>query len=198
MKFLAIAVITLILLLIPCQSVLAQSASMPLPGLVVKDADGKVIGQVAGFHKGIDNDNVYPFIVLNVEGTLAYLYVRPYGFMDRVGSEGDDIGGGSVFFSNTGCEGDAYVNAVHPGSLEAWFSGANFGVVGPDPITGEYKLYRSTSMTPENPSIGSAWFTGMCANGPWSGDLLPAEEVTPNPLAGFHGGLSISGGDKLP
>jgi hypothetical protein len=48
LKFCTVSVFTLILLLVSCQSVLAQSASMPIPGLVVKDADGKVMGRVVG------------------------------------------------------------------------------------------------------------------------------------------------------
>jgi len=199
MRLIASAAVTLMFVLVPCQTAFAQSASMPVPGLVVKDSDGKVIGQVAGFHEGKTNDNVYPFIVLNVEGQLAYLYFRPYGLIDRVASEVGDPGGGSVFFWNADCVGDAFVNSVHPGSLEAWSSGVNFGVAGPNPITGEFKLYRSTTLTPTLTGVGSYWGTGNCITPvSFSLDLLPAEEVLPNPLLGFHGPLTLSGGDKLP
>ena len=206
MKLFAGATVTLMLVLVPCQTVLAQSAAMPLPGLVILDADGKVMGQVAGFQTVAAA--IHPFVVLNVDGKLAYLFFRSYGLIDRVASLGSATGGATVYFSSTSCTGDAYVNGVGETSLE-WLSGNSYGVAGPDFTTGTYKLYRSTTLTVAAEQLYSKWQGGVCipfSSPPQSKGVLAAEEVNPNPLAGFHGPtdaqpervLTVSGGDKLP
>jgi hypothetical protein len=48
METLATALILVSAFFIPVQDVTTQSAEMPVPALVVKDADGKVIGRVVG------------------------------------------------------------------------------------------------------------------------------------------------------
>ena len=205
MRSLLLGVVFLALTVVPCQSVIAQNTEMPVPGLVVKDADGKVMGQVAGFAQGNGVD-FFPVVVLNVEGKLAYLVYRHYGLIDRVASNKGGIGGASVYFSNSDCIGDPYVNQIDEVNLEG-LTGNMYGVGGPDPTTGEYKLYRSTTMTVTVPSLSSKWQGGICLNyGPLTKGVLAAEEVIPNPLAGFHGPttlnperiLTIDGGDRLP
>lgn len=204
MKTLATALILVCALFIPVQSVAAQEAEMPVPNLVVKDADGKVMGQVSGFHSL--TGQMFPFIVLSVEGKLVYLFFRTYGLIDRVASNHSGTGGPSVYFSDFDCTGDAYVNHVSHTELEA-LSGNMYGVAGPDSITGEYKLYRSTTLDVTTLPLSSKWERGSCINyGPQNTSSLAAEEVTPNPLSAFHGPttaqpdrlLTISGGDRIP
>jgi len=193
-----------IFLVSPAQLVIAQSPEMPVPNLVVKDADGKVMGQVAGFMT-ISTD-FFPIVALNVDGKIAYLVYRSYGLIDRVASSGGSSGSASVYFSNSDCIGDVYVNQISEVGLEGQ-SGNMYGVGGPDSITGEYKLYRSTTLTVSVPSVSSKWEGGACKNyGPITVGVLAAEEVSPNPFEGFHGPtlanpervLTIEGGTRLP
>ena len=72
MKSLLFVATFLVLTFVPCLSVFAQSPEMPVPGLVVKDADGKVMGQVAGFLTSGAGTTVWPVVALNVDGKLAY------------------------------------------------------------------------------------------------------------------------------
>ena len=173
----------------------AQTASLSVPVAVVKDADGKVMGQVAGFY------NNWPLLIVDVEGTPALLVYRPFGLLDRVGAQSGP--GTSVYFSDGGCTGTPYVNQV--GDLELSI-GTHFGVAGPDPVDGTYQLYRSTEPVSSVVQISSRWTGGVCVNqSPQNIGLFPAEPVVPNPLAGFHGPtatnpertLTISGGDRI-
>lgn len=177
----------------------AQSAELPVPQMVVKDADGKVMGQVAGFLR-FSASSMWPVVVIDVDGTPAFLIFQPYGLIDRVAME-NSPSGGSVHFTGSDCTGMPLVNPVS--GLEA-ATGTHFGVAGPDPLTGEYRLFRSTSLTVISIATLSMWRSGICVN-VVSGGGLQAEEVTPNPLEGFHGPttehpdrlLTISGGDRL-
>ena len=205
MKLIVNAAVTLMLVLVPCQTVLAQSASMPLPGLVVKDADGKLMGQVAGFFTTSTDADLVAVVALNVDGRIAYLVFRPYGLIDRVAADAIGTDGPTVHFLSSDCLGESYVNPVSETGLEA-LSGNMYGVAGPDPITGVYQLYRSTTLTPVVRQIISVWEGGICQAGGTQINVLAAEEVTSNPLAGFHGPTdaqperiwTVSGGDKLP
>jgi len=206
MKTLATALVLVGTLFIPVQDVIAQSADMPVPGLVVKDADGKVMGQVAGFDQGPSATDFFPVVVLNVEGKLAYLVHRPYGLINKSASDASGTGGATVYFTASDCMGDVYLDGIGETGIEA-LSGNAYGVGGPDPITGEYKLYRSTTLITALESLSSKWQGGSCVNyGPVTAGVIAAEEVTPNPLAGFHGPttlnperiLTIDGGDRLP
>ncbi len=179
----------------------AQEAEMPVPQLVVRDADGKVMAQVSGFLRQSTLE-MWPMVVIDVEGTPAFLVFQPYGLIDRYAFE-HSPSGGSVYYTNTDCTGMPLVNFV--GGLEA-ATGTIFGVAGPDPNTGEYRLFRSTSMTIISIATLSMWRSGICVNVVAGGGALQAEEVIPNPLEGFHGPtanqpdrlLTISGGDRLP
>ena len=180
--------------------VLAQSAAMPQPVAVVKDADGKVIAQVAGFIT--DGERFSAMVVIDVEGATAFLVFQPYGLVDRVHWDSQP---GSVYFTDTLCTGNAYVNQIADDVLER-HTGTVFGVAGPDPTLGTYKLYRSTSLSAPGVAISSEWRDGVCVGHGTTMQLMAAEEVIPNPLAGFHGPttlnperiLTIDGGDRLP
>lgn len=187
------------LVVVSTPTIEAQEAEMPVPQMVVRDADGKVMGQVAGFLRS-SASSMWPVVVIDVDGTPAFLIFQPYGLIDRVAFE-NSPSGGSVYFTGPDCTGSAFVNPVS--GLEA-ATGTHFGVAGPDPLTGEYRLFRSTSMTVIPIALPSMWRSGICVNVVTSGGLQ-AEEVTPNPLEGFHGPttaqpnrlLTISGGDRL-
>ncbi len=205
MRFFLLAIIAAITLVGPNHIAVAQDAEMPVPGLVVKDADGKVMGQVDGFLPGTSG-TLYPVVVFNIEGSLAFLVYRPYGLIDGVAHAAGNLGGPTVYFSGSDCTGNSYVNIVHPDGVEAQ-SGYAYGVGGPDPTSGEYKLYRSNTLAAGMSFVTSKWEGGTCRNyGPTDPDVLSAEEVVPNPLAGFHGPttanpervLTIEGGTRLP
>ena len=126
-------------LLFVSQLVLAQTASMPQPVAVVKDADGKVMAQVAGFmlaYTGEESSTYSPVVLLDVDGTPASLLVMSWGLVDPVhwaypGSTFSDDQTGSVYFTSAGCGGAAYVNPrfEHPkGGGEPDSGEINFGV----------------------------------------------------------------------
>lgn len=203
--FLSLVAVSFLLLAAP--SIEAQSPELPVPNLVVKDADGKVMAQVVGFYREVDDNDYWPMVVIDVQGTPAILVFQPFGLIDRASFE--ILGGGSVYFSGPDCTGTPYVNRVGEDWLEAAI-GTQFGVGGPDAMTGEYKLYRSTTTTfiiadyysfYRKDGSGCLTSSGQA----WDDPLLPAEEVIPNPLEGFHGPtaanpervLTLSGGDRL-
>ena len=199
MKRVAFCFAVFALVVVMLQPADAQSSELPVPQLVVRDADGKVMAQVSGFLR-VSSSSMWPMVVIDVEGTPAFLVFQPYGLIDRVAFE-TSPSGGSVYFTDSDCTGMPLVNPV--GGLEA-ATGTHFGVAGPDPRTGEYVLFRSTSMTVITIATLSMWRSGICVNVVASGGLQ-AEEVIPNPLDGFHGPttaqpdrlLTISGGDRL-
>ena len=157
---------------------------MPVPVAVVKDGAGKTVAQVVGWvNRG---EAFYPMVMLNIDGTPGFFAMDELGLCDRIGFEHGS--GASVFFSGAGCTGDP---AVHvPAGIEHEVGdtpgGTSFGVVGPDPTLGTYKVYRSTG-SPQLLSISSIWMNGGCLDVSESVLLAPAEEVVPSPLAGFVG-----------
>jgi hypothetical protein len=169
---------------------------MPVPNLVVKDADGKVIAQVASF--GLAPGD-HPQIMLDIDGVLVAFGVR----LDK----GWLVNGKIVYFSESGCQGTPYIQPPNPNKWWETQSETGFGVVGPDPDNGTYRMFRSTSpdVSPTFPL--SNWDNGTCGTlGGGQLNLAPAEEVLPNPLGGFHGPttanperlLTVEGGTKLP
>lgn len=193
----ALTALTLMLGLCVPNLAIGQSVEMPLPGSIVVDGDGKPVAQVAGFH--CDNNNCWPMVILDIEGTPAFLIMQPFGLVDRVGYPN----GPSVFFEGAGCTGTSWVNQVGGMELQV---GTHFGVVGPDSVDGTYRLFRSTSTSTDWAEYLSWWANGQCSEVSGQGARFPAEEVIPNPLAGFHGPTStepdktwtITGGDRLP
>lgn len=161
-------------------TVAAQSAVMPLPAVTVVDGDGKTVGEVVDI---FETSNVtHAVIVINVDGIPAFLHVRDYGLINFIASTSDGVA--SLYFSDPGCSGDAAIGQW--GGIPD-IVGARFGVAGPDPTLGTYKLYRSTATATVTFQFQSAWTGGVCMEGPGNVSLYPAEEVIPNPLEGFHG-----------
>jgi len=169
MKSLACAAVLLILVLMPCQSVIAQTASMPIPSAVFTDGDGKVFGPTS--------DGLYT--LLNVEGRVFKIQVSPQGPAI--------LGGATFFYQDPGC------------SAQVWFAlsdqsdGVTYNqlawIQGPDSVNGTYLLWMASET--ETPVIGMFYYIGT-----YSGtcDLmstvlhcLPVYPADPNPLEGFHG-----------
>ncbi len=181
-------------LLTPSQSADAQSAEMPLPIAVVKDADGKLIAQIVDIGPNEGSD---PKVLLNIGGTPVPFRVSPL--------KGVFESQRFAYFPFENCSGSP---AITPPLAIGWdsFSQTSFAVVGPDPDSGTYKVYRSTSPTPVAFSPLSYWIDGSCDGITGQTLLSPAEEVVPNPLAGFHGPTTanpervwtIEGGTRLP
>ncbi len=85
-------------------------------------------------------------------------------------------------------------------------------ITGPDGDDGTYRVFRSTSVTlgpayPESRLYFGNSTLGLCSDEPGTLlNLLPAEEILPNPLEGFHGPtvanperlLTVKGGTRLP
>jgi len=114
-----------------------------MPIAVVKDADGKVIVQVADF--GEDPDYL-PRVLLNFGGTPALLAVNPTNgtfFVSRDLSHW-------IAFSAFDCAGEAGIwtridiDFPNPYGLEA-FTKTTFAVMGPDPDLGTYRVFQSTA-----------------------------------------------------
>jgi hypothetical protein len=179
---------------VSAQIAFAQSAALSVPLLVVKDADGKAVGQVVS----IGND-FEPHVVLEIAGTPALFFVDPqYGLINAPY--------GSIYFSGSACSGDVYVNRFNGVFEES--TQVKVVVTGPDASTGTYRVYRSTSPVAESQSVLSYWSyaTQSCQATTGTRDVLPAEEVLPNPLEGYHGPTAIEpgrvwtleGGDSVP
>ncbi len=175
----------------------AQTAVMPLPHVVAVDGQGTTFAQVVQFTPA---DTYWPMVVLDVEGTPALLVIRSHGPVDTVANTSADAG--TVYFTSPGCTGDPLVNPATGFQEQV---GTVFGVAGPDPTLGTYRLYRSTTMTPTRTRIASAWVDGFCQDVTANIFVLAAEEVLPNPLEGFVGPTvavpeqrwSISGGTRI-
>jgi len=169
-----------------------QTTSMPMPGAVVKDADGKVVGQLSGVDGGGDLE-----VILNIEGVPAAFDVFWWGLRS--------LGNRGVHFSESGCTGSAYVQPLFVAGIER-LTQVKFVVLGPDPTQGTYRMFRSTSVTPAMVDVMSMQFANEdCQDGSNTFELVEAAEVTPNPLEGFHGPTlahpertwTIEGGDRL-
>jgi len=192
MRLFANAAVVLMLMLVPCQTVLAQSAAMPLPGVVLRDADGKVIGQLR------DISQSTPSILLNIDGAVVPFWVYfETGRMTR---------SRYIYFSGDACQG-TFVAIQCPLSQNWDFvNDQSIEIMGPDDALGTYRVFRSTSTTPGSFWADSRYQAGTCYDTASVYDVCAAEEVIPNPLAGFHGPtlaepertFTVTGGDKLP
>jgi hypothetical protein len=190
----------IIILVIPTYDAIAQSPEMPLPVGVIKDADGKTIAQFVGFDGG------WPMVLLNLGG-------RTHGF--GVHFEQGTFGGVQVWFSEDNCTGDPYILYEYPPGMLSRQNGV-VAIAGPDATDGSYMgVFRTTSLTTQTFYItGSRWYQyddgqfGKCINlnSGTTKTFYPAEEILPNPMAGFHGPseanpervLTLDGGTKLP
>jgi len=187
-----LAVVVACLLLLACDAS-AETVANPLPLLVVRDGDGKTVGQVLDLRCGGEwLNNCYPVIALNIVGEPALVRVDTWGPTMP------------VYFASTNCLGAAYLSS-YVNALVSW--NTQVGVVGPDPSLGTYTVYRATSTTPASVTTFSWWTPTApeCQNYTQTGSRYPAEEVTPNPLGGFHGPTlsepdkkwSVAGGTKI-
>lgn len=190
-RWIAIAVVVL-----SAQFALAQSVAMPLPVAVVKDADGLVMAQIVDLGSTSGAEEMYPRILLDLEGGPAWFMVKPV--------EGLLTSGKTIYFSLDDCLGDAAIDPPAATGIES-FTQTSFEVLGPDAIAGTYRVFRSTSTMPASFSYFSKWEDGICDNKRGTVSPVPAEEVLPNPLEGFHGPtfaepgriLTIAGGDRV-
>lgn len=188
--------IAVVVVFLSTQFAFAQSVAMPLPVAVVKDADGLVMAQVVDLGSAPSPEDMYPRIVLNVAGALAWFMVKPV--------EGLLTSGKTIYFSLDDCLG---ATAIDPPTATGWdsFTQTSFEVLGPDPFMGTYRLFRSTSPATSTFSYLSKWEDGACQNRRGNVATVPAEDVIPNPLDGFHGPtvaepgrvLTIAGGDRV-
>ena len=202
MRFLVVLSFAALTLLTPIHDARAQGPAMPLPGAVVKDADGKLIAQVDSF----DSGNFNPVVLFNFDDVPAPFYMQIQHGMFRSFK--------SVYFTGPDCTGDVYITEPSEQvGLDIIFQ-TSFVITGPDAVTGTYRVFRSTSPTPGQVSVNSRWvqggnisLLGYCLeNEAQQLTLAPAEEIIPNPLAGFHGPtvaypermLTIEGGTRLP
>ena len=198
MKILAITMILTGTFFITVQDAAAQDAEMPVPGLVVKDADGKAIVQVIT----LGNDYV-PKVIFNFDGVPAAF--------ELVVENGQFSSGKMVYFSGDNCTGDVYISEPSTSNSLDVLNQTSFVITGPDATSGAYRVFRSTSPTTQPFFPESRWNDGnnlgSCQDQPGSQvNLAPAEEILPTPLGGFHGPttlnperiLTIDGGTRLP
>lgn len=175
----SLVVFTLVLL---ASTGAAQTAVMPVPAAVAKDGDGKILGEIV-------SDNP-PTVIVNIDGAPVALEVTPTGPVAKTGA--DDIS-----FTGDSCLGSAYVQA--PSADWEMLVGTKHIIVGPDETDGSYRVFRSTGDPEEWYTRESRYYqsSNSCDDTPSQlGFHLPAEEIIPNPLEGYHG-PSISQPDRL-
>jgi hypothetical protein len=143
LRWLAFAVV-----LLPTRFALAQSVAMPLRVALVKDADAKVMAQIVDLGSAASAEDMYPRILLDVEGGQAWFMVKPIGGLLTSGK--------TIYFSLDSCLGDAPIDPPTAAGVDS-FSQTSFETFGPDPFTGTYRLFRSESPTASTFSCQSKW-----------------------------------------
>jgi hypothetical protein len=172
--------VTLALLILTAHQGLSQSSALSLPAAVATDADGKVVGQIAGVEYYPFEESSVPLVFLNIDGKFTVFRLYPWGL------EG---GYDTVHFDSPNCSGTPYLRGSGR-YKDMWGFSQKLGVVGPDPVAGTYRVYYQASPPVSDVTIYSEWGLGGCFD--W-GHGMPydflglAEEVIPNPLEGFHG-----------
>jgi len=180
------------LLILP-QLARAQSPEMPEPLLVLLDVDGKPMVQV------VDISGASVVVLFDFDGVPARFNIVP---------DGHFMSGSGVYFSEPNCGGEMYLSSPQASAVWEWLTLAYFAIHGPNSDDGTYRVFRSTSLDPVALTPGSGLsLAGECvpAGGLFSA-LVPAEEILPNPLAGFHGPtvadpeprMAVKGGTRLP
>ena len=191
-------VLMVVVLLVPKHQAAAQSPEMPEPLAIVVDADGKPMAQV------IDIEDFQIRVLFSFDGVPARSSLNPYF--------GHFSGGGILYFSEDNCSGNAYLEFDSTINYLDFLNQQVFRIAGPDAVSGTYRVFRSTSMETSQVSVESGWedyppYSGACNDIPaTTHDLLPAEEILPNPLEGFHGPTvanperlcRVKGGTRLP
>lgn len=175
-----------------------QSPEMPEPQLVLLDADGKPMVQV------VDISGLSVVALFDFDGVPARF---------SVDVESGFRSGSGVAFSEPNCVGKVYLSVWAFGVWEV-LTQKLFTIIGPHPDDGTYRVFRSTSLDFTTDIPASVWSSptsgfGECVpytgGGP-GGGRVPAEEILPNPLFGFHGPtaanpdrrFSVKGGTRLP
>jgi len=194
MRVLVGALALVVVLIVPNPPAYAQSVEMPVPNLVVKDADKKVMAQVVDISPGGSVG-----VMVDFGGELEYFNVR---ILRGTFNNGD------VYFSDPGCTGTIYIfgpTTIH----SALGLQSSFATIGPDHINGTYRVFRSAGEPQITVAPVSEWSfaTLRCeVRTPTPIALYRVDEVLPNPFAGFHGPtdaipgrtLFIEGGTRLP
>ena len=152
-RWVAVAVV-----LLSTQFAFAQSAAMPLPVAVVKDADGKVMAQIVDLGSAANPEDMYPRILLDVEGGPAWFMVKPV--------EGLLTSGKTIYFSSDRDEHkvyNIYALDLETGTIEQYtdvtggcFSPVELGERGDEQqllftayYQGAFSLYRMPLKEPE-------------------------------------------------
>lgn len=198
MKTSPFALLLAVVAFVPIHEAVAQSPEMPEPLAVVVDADGKPMVQVVSFsYSSI-------LVLFDFEGEPAsFELLDEYSDFDSYGK--------LVYFSLDNCQGEVYLSDNISGPLERLNQRA-FVISGPDGDDGSYRVFRSTSVSaatvfPESRMAFGTSTLGYCTDEPGiPRNLLPGEEILPNPLEGFHGPtvanpdrlLTVKGGTRLP
>lgn len=179
--------------LVQSSTAAAQSAVMPLPVAVAKDGDGKVFG-------GISDCNP-PTVMVEIDGVVNPFEIRADGPKALPFNQDE------IMFQGENCSGDPYMVSVDA----SWYlqmTGVRLVVMGPDDIDGTYRVFRSTGSVQTIRTFESEYHQGSntCEDVDAKQQVsVPAEEIVPSPLEGFHGPSlvhpdlrwTIDGGTKL-
>lgn len=188
MKVVFPAILLAVLVLIPSPQVAAQSPEMPLPGAVIKDADGKVIAQIVDFGGAFDSE-LFPSVLFDFGGVPSLFTVHPDGQFGPFRTR---------FYSGANCTGDLYLEKKNLTYMETWNQKITV-IIGPDPTSGAYRVYRTTSWSLRSVE-GLSYNDGSSCKvwdfGPRN--VVPLAEILPNPLEGYRAPVKIAGGTRLP
>jgi len=197
MRTSSLTLLFVIVVFVPTHQAIAQSPEMPEPLAILVDADGRPMVQVVDLQENV------AWVLFEFDGDpVLSRFSHKYGMFS----------GGPVFFSLDNCMGDVYLNTWNPQNMLHDLNQRKFVIMGPDSITGTYRVFSITSNTsgavfPESQLENASAALGICVD--LQGDqnvLVTGQEVLPNPLAGFHGPtvanperlLTVKGGTRLP
>jgi hypothetical protein len=203
MKIFTCLVLLATCLVVLSQDVGAQGPEMPVPNLVVKDADGKTVAQIVDTKlsesaiEGLGNSAVHS-VAFNIDGDVVFFTLSSVW-------TGEFRNNRYLYFKSSDCSGEPHMYKQGTNLPEG---ATSYLIVGPDPVLGTYRVFRSTTEQASGPFRSRWQQKGDCV---YDGDnnintLNVAEELATNPLQGFHGPttaapervLSIEGGTRLP
>ncbi len=194
MKSFLLVAVAAVLFFAPTQNATAQSSESPVPLAVLKDADGKVIAPLA--------DIAGQIVMFNFGGITSIHVVDPTS--GGLGQQDHS----PIYFSGSNCTGSVYFLPGIGSTSYDTRNGSVTTILGPHPDYGTYQVFRTTTFTGSLFVPLSRRSLGDCENltRGSSYELIPATEVLPNPLEGFHGPttanparvLTIEGGTRLP
>lgn len=206
MKSIFLVVVFSILLFAPAQGAIAQSPEMPLPALVLVDADGKPMAQVVNVDVSHPSPGwgttVQVTVVFNFDNNLAAFSFNPSG-------DGRTIDADLLLrFPSGDCTGQPHLPRDRSFNYFTTERTA-YVILGPDSADGTYRVYRTTQGSSTeyfNSYLDARGENCIYDNQSGQSTLYIAEEVIPNPLEGFLGPtdanpervLTIEGGTRLP